>query len=378
MFKNLLNLESAVEKNISIKQFIYLIITIVLSTATIFLPSIVAAKAAQDSWISVLIATAFSIPVFFLYYKLAYMFKDRIIFSYIEDILGGFLGKIVSFLYQLFFLHIATIMLRELIDIMRAAFMPKTPPIVFSIVTMIVVAYAVTKGFIAIVRMNEIIFPFGMALLGFVIFFSLPYVKMGNFLPILEYGIVPPIKGSIPLISWMLESVVLLAIFPHISDSKKAFKGGIIALLLICFALLLGVFAIGIFGAKTTADFKFAALEMTRIIRLSNYFSRLDSIIMAIWIEGIYLKITIFTYIISKGFAETLKYSDYRYAVLPIVTIMVPLSILISLNIDELYNFMDRIFPYEMFVFEIFLPLFIYFIAKIKKLDKNNNVQRKT
>ncbi|WP_434564993.1 endospore germination permease [Thermoanaerobacterium thermosaccharolyticum] len=377
MFRSFLSFEVATEKKISPKQFIYIIISVVLSTATIFLPSIVASKAEQDSWVSVLIATGFSIPVFCLYYGISNMFKDKTVFSFVEDIFGKILGKIIAFLYLLFFIHLAIIMIRELLEIMRSTFMPKTPPIVFSFVLMVVASYAITKGFIAIARMNEVVFPLGMGLLGFVIFFSIPYIKMENFLPVLAKGFLPPIKGSFPLTSWMLESIIILAIFPHISNSKKVLKSGIISLLFISFALLLGVLAIGIFGSKTTADFKFTALEMTRTIRLSNYFARLDSMIMAVWIEGIFMKITIFLYIIVKGFSDIINFDDFRFAVLPIASIIVPMSIFVSTNIDELYNFLKDTFFYETFIFEIILPVFIFTVAKIRKLDKKTNVQQK-
>ncbi|WP_257875705.1 GerAB/ArcD/ProY family transporter [Thermoanaerobacterium thermosaccharolyticum] len=372
-----MSFEVTTEKKISPKQFIYIIISFVLSTATIFLPSIVASKAEQDSWVSVLIATGFSIPVFCLYYGISNMFKDKTVFSFVEDIFGKILGKIIAFLYLLFFIHLAIIMIRELLEIMRSAFMPKTPPIVFSFVLMVIASYAITKGFIAIARMNEVVFPLGMGLLGFVIFFSIPYIKMENFLPVLAKGFLPPIKGSFPLTSWMLESIIILAIFPHISNSKKVLKSGIISLLFISFALLLGVLAIGIFGSKTTADFKFTALEMTRTIRLSNYFARLDSMIMAVWIEGIFMKITIFLYIIVKGFSDIINFDDFRFAVLPIASIIVPMSIFVSTNIDELYNFLKDTFFYETFIFEIILPVFIFTVAKIRKLDKKTNVQQK-
>lgn len=377
MFRSLLSFEVTTEKKISPKQFIYIIISVVLSTATIFLPSIVASKAEQDSWVSVLIATGFSIPVFCLYYGISNMFKDKTVFSFVEDIFGKILGKIIAFLYLLFFIHLAIIMIRELLEIMRSAFMPKTPPIVFSFVLIVVASYVITKGFIAIARMNEVVFPLGMGLLGFVIFFSIPYIKMENFLPVLAKGFLPPIKGSLPLTSWMLESIIILAIFPHISNSKKVLKSGIISLLFISFALLLGVLAIGIFGSKTTADFKFTALEMTRTIRLSNYFARLDSMIMAVWIEGIFMKITIFLYIIVKGFSDIINFDDFRFAVLPIASIIVPMSIFVSTNIDELYNFLKDTFFYETFIFEIILPVFIFTVAKIRKLDKKTNVQQK-
>ncbi|MBP2072064.1 MULTISPECIES: GerAB/ArcD/ProY family transporter [Thermoanaerobacterium] len=377
MFRNLLSFEATTEKKISPKQFIYIIISVVLSTATIFLPSIVASKAEQDSWVSVILAAGFSIPVFCLYYGISNMFKDKTVFSFLEDIFGKILGKIIAFFYLLFFIHLTAIMIRELYEIMRSAFMSKTPPIVFSFSLMVVASYAVTKGFIAIARMNEIVFPFGMGLLGFVIFFSMPYVKLENFLPILANGLLPPIKGSLPLISWMLESIIILAIFPHVSDSKKVLKSGIISLVFISFALMLGVLAIGIFGSKTTADFKFTALEMTRTIRLSNYFARLDSMIMAVWIEGIFMKITIFLYIIVKGFSDIFNFDDYRFSVLPIASIIVPMSIFVSTNIDELYNFLKDKFVYETVIFEVILPLFIFLVAKLRKLDKKTNVQQK-
>jgi len=205
----------------------------------------------------------------------------------------------------------------------------------------------------------------------------MPYVKLENFLPILANGLLPPIKGSLPLISWMLESIIILAIFPHVSDSKKVLKSGIISLVFISFALMLGVLAIGIFGSKTTADFKFTALEMTRTIRLSNYFARLDSMIMAVWIEGIFMKITIFLYIIVKGFSDIFNFDDYRFSVLPIASIIVPMSIFVSTNIDELYNFLKDKFVYETVIFEVILPLFIFLVAKLRKLDKKTNVQQK-
>lgn len=70
---------------------------------------------------------------------------------------------------------------------------------------------------------------------------------------------------------------------------------------------MLGVLAIGIFGAKTASNFQFTALEMVRNIRISDYIQRFDSLVMAMWLMGIYLKIVIFTYLFAKGLAETIK-----------------------------------------------------------------------
>lgn len=373
MLKNIQQIENTVEKKITIKQLTFLLVTTVISTADIFLPSYVALNAAQDSWISIIIAAIVAPLIFTIYYKLAMIFKDRILFTYIDEITGKVIGKVISALYLLFFLHVVILIMRELVEIMINVFMPLTPPTVFYIAMMIPIAYTVSKGFLAIVKLNELLFPIGMLLLGFVIILSIPKIDMSNFLPVLENGIKPPLMGAVSILAFMLESVIILFFFPHISEKEKALKGGLSAFLILSFSLSLGVLAIGIFGAKATSGFHFAALEMVRNIKINDYLERFDSLVMALWVMGIYLKIVIFTYLLSKGFAETIKTEDYRFLILPLSTMLIPLSKNVSENLDGLYTFIQRYFGFEVFWFEVFFPIMLYVIAKIKKLDKRGS-----
>lgn len=50
-------------EKISVLQFSFLLITIVLATADVFLSALVAQQAGRDSWISVIIGTIISIPL---------------------------------------------------------------------------------------------------------------------------------------------------------------------------------------------------------------------------------------------------------------------------------------------------------------------------
>lgn len=373
MLKNIQQIENTTEKKISVKQLTYLIVTTVISTADVFLPSFVAIYAQQDAWISIIIAAIVSPLIFTIYYKLAMMFRDRILFAYIDEITGKVIGKIISALYLLFFLHTITLIVRELVEIMINAFMPNTPPVVFYIAMMIPIAYTVSKGFLAITKLNELLFPFGMLLVGLVILFSIPKIDMSNFLPVLENGIKAPLMGTIPILSFMLESVIILFFFPHISGKEKALKGGLSALLILSFSLSLGVLATGIFGAKTISNFQFTALEMVRSIKISDYLQRFDSLVMAFWIMGIYLKITLFMYLLSKGFAVMIKSDDYRFIILPLSAMLIPLSKNVSESLDGLYTFIQRYFGFETFWFEVFFPIMLYIIAKIRKINKRGN-----
>ncbi|MDI6603614.1 MAG: endospore germination permease [Thermoanaerobacteraceae bacterium] len=370
MFENMKKNEITSEKKISIKQLIYIIVTIVITTESVFLPSFVASYAKEDSWISVIISTIFSALIFIIYYKLAMMFKDQTFFEYIEKIVGKFMGKIISILFILFFLNVIFVVTRQLIEIMGNAFMPKTPSLVFLVVTLIPVIYAVSKDFSSIVKINEILLPYGLFALIFIVVLSLPNIKIDNFMPILAKGILPPIIGSFPITSWVLESVILLAIFPQIEQKEKALKGGLLSILIIGFISFLGLIAIGIFSAEVTTNMQFPLLEVTRNIRTGIYTQRFDSLIMSIWIAGIYIKITVFTYLFLKGLTEILKCNDQKFALIPMAIFLSILPIYGCKDMGYFYQYLKKIFTTENLIVEIIIPLLLFLIAKIKGLDK--------
>ncbi|QSZ26795.1 endospore germination permease [Aceticella autotrophica] len=370
MFENMKKNEITSEKKISIKQLIYIIVTIVITTESVFLPSFVASYAKEDSWISVIISTIFSALIFIIYYNLAMMFKDQNFFEYIEKIVGKFMGKIISILFILFFLNVIFVVTRQLIEIMGNAFMPKTPSLVFLVVTLIPVMYAVSKDFSSIVKVNEILLPYGLFALIFIVALSLPNIKIDNFMPILAKGILPPIIGSFPITSWVLESVILLAIFPQIEQKEKALKGGLLSILIIGFISFLGLIAIGIFSAEVTTNMQFPLLEVTRNIRTGIYTQRFDSLIMSIWIAGIYIKITVFTYLFLKGLTEILKCNDQKFALIPMGIFLSILPIYGCKDMGYFYQYLKKIFTTENLIVEIIIPLLLFLIAKIKGLDK--------
>ncbi|AIS53095.1 spore germination protein KB [Thermoanaerobacter kivui] len=372
MLKKIEKSEITSGKKLSMKQFIFLIIIIITATESVCLPSFVASYAKEDSWLSVIISTIFSAFIFLIYYKLAMIFKEQSLFEYIEKITGKFIGKIISILYLLFCLNVAFVVTRQLIEIMNTAFMPETPALVFLIVTTIPVIYAVSKGLFVIAKMNEILLPFGIFALIFLTVMSLRNVKLDNFTPILAKGILPPLIGSFPITSWILESVILLVIFPHIEQKEKTLKGGLFAIIIVGFVSLIGVLPIGIFGAETTANMQFPILEQARNIRIENYTARFDVFIVSIWITGIYIKIAVFIYFFLKGIEEIFKCDDYRFALLPMATFLSILPAYACRDIGNFLEYLKKVFTTENLIIEIIIPVLLFIIAKIKKLDKRN------
>ncbi|MDO9573881.1 MAG: GerAB/ArcD/ProY family transporter, partial [Candidatus Contubernalis sp.] len=161
------------EGKISIRQATLLMVTTVLATAILFLPAISTRQALQDAWISTIIATTNGVLIALLVVTLMRRFPAQTLIQYSEDIMGKFIGKIIGLGYIWFFLSTNAIIVREFGDFMVAAFMPRTPLLVFNAMIVILAIMAVKSGLEPLSRMNEWLFILNSFILIIIIFISL-------------------------------------------------------------------------------------------------------------------------------------------------------------------------------------------------------------
>src|SRR5687768_11408262 len=73
----------------------------------------VGTNAKQDAWIAVLVGLLGGLVLYFVYYRLFKYYPDLPLTSYVQEITGKFIGRILGFLYVVYFIYIATRVLRD-------------------------------------------------------------------------------------------------------------------------------------------------------------------------------------------------------------------------------------------------------------------------
>ncbi|MFZ5988485.1 MAG: GerAB/ArcD/ProY family transporter, partial [Bacillota bacterium] len=154
--------ESAKSK-ISSLQFMFLIITLVIATADVFLPAFVAQEAERDSWISAIIGTISSLVIVNIFIALALRHPDKTFIEYSCDILGKPLGKLCGFIFLYYVFMVTVMVTKQLGEIFVTSFNPEAPILIYIISVILVASYAVGKGIEVISRVNEILLPIGLA-----------------------------------------------------------------------------------------------------------------------------------------------------------------------------------------------------------------------
>jgi len=348
------------------RQAVLLMLSMVLPTAILTVPAVVVKSARQDAWLSVMAATLAGLLITRLVVSLSLRFPGRTLFEYAQEILGQAPGKIAGLLYiWLFFLYIGSGAVREFGFFLVTALMLDTPMLVFSIAVVAVAAYAVRNGLEVLCRFNQLFIPVT-GLLAIVFLLSTMDMKPARLLPVFDTGLLPIIKGAVTPTMWLGEIVTLAVIIPYLNKPGQAHRVAALSVLLSGFFLTASILeALLIFGPNLTGHWIFPTFNATRVISIANFLERLESIIVAAWILGGFIKVGVFYYAIVLGSAQCLELKDYRPLVLPVGVLLVASSSLLhGENIVEMLYYIPLVeVPFLLIVFEAGIPLLLLVVA---------------
>lgn len=348
------------------KQAIMLMLSMVLPTAILTVPTATVKSARQDAWLSIIVATLAGLLIAALVVSLSLRFPGKTLFEYAEEILGKVPGKIVGFLYiWLFFLIIGSGVVREFGVFLVTTTMPDTPIIVFQIVVVVIAAYAIRNGLEVLSRFNQLFIPVtGLLVITFIL--STKDMKLARLLPVFDAGLIPIVKGAFRPSMVLGQIITLAIIIPYLNKPKDAHRVAILSVLLISFFLTASILeTLLIFGPNVTAQFIFPTFNAVRMVSIANFLERLESVVIMAWVLGCIAKLGVFYYVAVLGSAQWLGLRDYRPLVLPVGVILVAFSILLyGENIVEMLHFISMVWgPLNLIVFEAGIPLILLIVA---------------
>lgn len=183
-------------------------------------------QAKQDAWIAILLGLAGGLLLFLVYYRLFTYYQDLPLTSYLQKIIGKWLGRFIGFFYIVYFIYCATRVLRDFGELLASTIYTNTPLIVINALMIITLIYAIHKGIEVIARVGELFFGviYILAVAGFILIAVSGLIHLDNLLPVLENGWNPVIRTFLgeTLTFPFGEMVVFTMLLPFINDTKKS------------------------------------------------------------------------------------------------------------------------------------------------------------
>lgn len=352
---------------ISALQMGVLIYPTIMATAILLVPAITGKYAHQDMWLSPIWASFAGFLSVFLAIQLNKRFPELTIIQYSEKIIGRILGKLVGLALLFFLIHVNGLIVREYSEFVVGNFLPQTPNFIVIGSMVFVCALAVKGGLEVMARSAQVFVPIVIVLFLGLLLLLIPELDPKNFFPFLEKGIGPSLRGAVVPASWFLEFFLISFMLPFLSNQKNGLKSGMVTVIAVMITLVItNMVTMFLFG-NVTDRFTYPVMEAIRYISIADFFQHLESIVMAIWVAGTFVKIAVFYYTIVLGTAQLFHLSDYRPIVFPLGFLLVLLGIWSAPNLQELEYFLSNFFPFYAFIFFTLYPAILLIFAIIRK-----------
>lgn len=344
-----------------------LLFIIMLASAVFLVPNFAADKVAQDAWLALLLGALLGFVPLWIVTRLGEHHPGKTIFQYSETVLGKWPGKLLTLYYVWSFLRVTAIVFREFSEFLVTSFMPNTPPSVFVISLAFMTVWAVLAGLEVIARMNEFIILLVCTALVIVILLSLNNWDLNLLLPPFQANPLTLLKTAVIPNVWRVETVTVAILMPFMTRPKKAFVSGAAAACFAGVALAMGVIAAtAVFSHHLLATLQFPIYNFVRTIKIAQFLSRFEVLVIVVWVAGIFIKTSIYLYLASLGLAQAAGLREYRPVVLPLAVICIAWAFSLYENIIALAKAVANA-SINIFILYLLLPLLLLLVTLVRE-----------
>lgn len=360
-------------EKISALQMGILMYPTIIATAILSFQSAVAQYVGNSIWMPPLFASSFGFISLALAIKLHSLYEGKNVIEYSEEITGKIIGKVIGFTFIFIYLHSTGEIVRAYSEFIISSFLFNTPQI-FTISSMILLCgFGIASGIEVLARVGQFMFPFLTIPLLLLPFFLIQDMKFGNIFPIFDVDVESLIKASIIDGGLFSEFFMVSFFLPFLADRKNAWKFGSFSILSVMLTLfftnLICLFVLG----NVTAFKIYPLMNVSRYVTIGGFFDNTESVVMAIWIIGAFLKISVFFYVTVLAAAKWLNVSDYRPLIWPIGILIVQTAYWGLPNTMAFNQYATLIFPIYATFFQILVPFLLLMIALLKRKKASNS-----
>ncbi|KEK22322.1 spore germination protein [Bacillus gaemokensis] len=351
---------------ITTSQAVVVVVNFILGTGILTLPRASVEKAkTPDVWISVILGGIIAMVIGVIIVKLSQQFPQKTFYQYSQELVGKWIGSLISLLVVCYFLATSGFQIRSMAEVTSLFLLEGTPIWAVIMPFMWIGLYLIMGGINSIARMFEIIFPITIFIFLLISLMSVGIFEIDNLRPVLGLGFTPVLNGLKTTTLAYTGPEIMLILLVYMEQPNKAIKviltGISIPLIFYVITVVMVIGALSVDGVVTRT---WPTIDLMRSFEIPGLiFERFESLLLVIWIMQIFATYTICYYAAALGLAQLFKKSihPFMFGLLPIIYIIA----MASKNINDLLTFGDIIGNAACFLFGL-LPLLLLIVTRLK------------
>lgn len=355
-------------KKISIRQAVFLFLTVTFTPAVRLISVYAAQRAKQAAWLTPTIAIVMLILLCFVWQTLYKKYKDFSLMNIYSDITGSFIGKMLIIVHLLWMVLLTALYVRYFALRMVGSIYPNISMSIFMISILIVIAYTLRFGLTTLARLNEIVLPLLTGAFYILLVLMLPNIKFKFLTPISYRDILPIFDGSIGTMGILAYFSALFIIGDRINNKERIKRAGIaVSLFLLVAWTAIIVVSLGTFSYSVVQRTQLPFLIAVKQISLFNTIEKIESIVIAFWVLSDFVLISLFTLFALQLLKSLFKLSDTKPLISIYLIFIYILSMFLANSSFEMQKISDVFFIPINIALGFVLPVVVFLIGKLRK-----------
>ncbi len=309
------------------KQLTSVAITAFVTKMLVTFPTSVFRLCGNAAWIAGIYVTLVAVGVFALIRRV-YTTKDNII-TLAEKTGGTWLRIIVGIITFVVLGANAMGLMRIFPEIIKLVLLQKTYAEIIGITFAVTLLFCASCGIEGIARVIEIFIPIGGIVFIAFLLMIIPQVHPDYIFPILGNGVKSIFIDGLPALGIFTDILMINILIPMTKELDCYKKSGTHAILIggVCSVLIFLAYGM-CYVYPATGDFVIPIYQMERLINLSDFFSRLESLFRFIWSIMILLYSSLYIAVLSEVWAQTFRLPYSKPLIAPIIITLVGFAII--------------------------------------------------
>ncbi len=352
------------------RQLYFIILLTLESYSIIKLPKIMAETAGTGFWLTILIAAIIFSFAILIIIKLHKMFYGNTLYEYSTIIVGKVATWVIGAFYLIYFILITALLQRSISEIVKNAFLPKTPQWMPMFVLFAIVTYSATRGIANIGRIFEF---FGIITVIVIVFLQLLVSIEGEFIylkPFFDSSMIADYAKAIPKVMLPFLGFEVLTVIPFVEqENKRATRYCVLSIFTVALIYIASVATT--FMMLSVEDTIYYTEPLIRAIRRVDLpslqiFQRLDVFFVTSWFFSIFCSLTITVYTASFYANKLIPKLKMQWIVPVICLICFIIALLPRSSVDVSRQLRFLISNFGL-IPPIIIPAILLIIAKVKK-----------
>lgn len=256
--------------------------------------------AGRDAWLSVLLAGVTFIPVSCLIASLIRRTEQKPLLGWIAERYGRWMARLIALYASVLMLLSFTVTCKDTKIWTTASYLPATPTVIIVATLIMIVGFAVGRGFRTVSYSASMLLPFVILFGEFVMTANFQHKEYDLLLPVFEYGQARMWKGLLCADTGFAELTLLLFLQHHLSTTVKRRHVIILGLLLLGLSIGPVTGSIAEFGPVEAAMQRYPPFEEWRLVQIGSYISHVDFLSIFQWVTGAFVRMSFLLLLVSE------------------------------------------------------------------------------